>query len=73
MAKVNQQLLLFVEAKNFFKSDDPVLIHCVDEDKTVDHNYYIENCLKSVAKETNKISKYKLLEDNVRSLTLLII
>ena len=35
----------------FFKSNGPLLIHCVDEGKTNDHNYYIENCLKSVVKE----------------------
>ena len=43
------------EAKNlfsiFFKSNDPVLIHCVDEGKTKDYNYYIENCVKPVVKE----------------------
>ena len=26
-------------------------MHCVDEGKTIDHNYYIENCLKPVVKE----------------------
>ena len=35
----------------FFKSNGPVLIHCVDEGKTVDHNYYIENCIKLVVKK----------------------
>ena len=35
----------------FFKSNGPVLIHYVDEGKTIDHNYYIENCLKPVVKE----------------------
>ena len=43
------------EAKNLFsicfKWNDPVLIHCVDEDKTRYHNHCIENCLKLVAKE----------------------
>ena len=59
LAKVNHQRLWFVEASLnrkisflvLFKSDGPVLIHCVDEGKTIDHNYYIENCLKSVDKE----------------------
>ena len=35
----------------FFKSNGPVLIHCVDEEKVVDHNYYIENCVTPVVKE----------------------
>ena len=43
------------EAKNsffiFFKSNDPVLIHCVDGDRTIDCNYYIQTCLKVVVKE----------------------
>ena len=42
------------EVKNFFsvffKSNGFVLIHCVDEGKTIDHNYYVENCLKPVVK-----------------------
>jgi [histone H3]-lysine36 N-dimethyltransferase SETMAR len=56
----------------FFKSNGPVLIHCVDEGKTVDHNYYIENCLKPVVKEIWKQRKVagtkgiKLLHDNAR-------
>ena len=56
----------------FFKSNGSVLIHSVDEDKTIDHNYYIENCLKSVVKEIWKQRKssgrkgIKLLDDNVR-------
>ncbi|CAF1476432.1 unnamed protein product, partial [Didymodactylos carnosus] len=54
----------------FFKSNGPVLIHCVDKGKTVDHNYYIENCLKPVVKEIWKQRKssgtngIKLLHDN---------
>ena len=55
-----------------FKSNGPVLIHAVDKDKTVDHNYCIENCLKSVVKEIRKQRKssgtkgIKLLQDNTR-------
>ncbi|CAF3856335.1 unnamed protein product [Rotaria sp. Silwood1] len=55
----------------FFKSNGPVLIHDVDEDKTIDHNYYIENCLKPVVKKIWKQRKsagtkgIKLLHDNV--------
>ena len=45
------------KAKNFFsiffKSNGPVLTHYVDEGKTIDHNYYIENCLKPVVKESS--------------------
>ena len=59
LAKMNHQLLSFVEANLkqqnlfsiFFKSNGSVLIHVVDEGKTIDHNYYIENYLKSVVKE----------------------
>jgi histone-lysine N-methyltransferase SETMAR len=56
----------------FFKSNGPVLIHCVDEGKTIDHNYYIENCLKPVVKEIWKQRRsagtkgIKLLHDNAR-------
>ncbi|CAF4847578.1 unnamed protein product [Rotaria sp. Silwood1] len=56
----------------FFKSNGPVLIHCVDEGKTIDHNYYIENCLKPVVKEILKQRRsagtqgIKLLHDNAR-------
>ncbi|CAF3414026.1 unnamed protein product, partial [Rotaria socialis] len=41
----------------FFKSNGPVLIHAVDNDETIDHDYYIENCLKSVVKEIRKQRK----------------
>ncbi|CAF2789238.1 unnamed protein product [Rotaria sp. Silwood2] len=41
----------------FFKSNGPVLIHAVDEGKTIDHNYYIENWLKPVVKEIWKQRK----------------
>ncbi|CAM4823498.1 unnamed protein product [Rotaria magnacalcarata] len=75
-----------VERKNlfsiFFKSNGPVLIHAVDNDETtlyrqatgsttcIDHDYYIENCLKPVVKEIRKQRKsngtkgIKLLHDN---------
>ena len=35
----------------FFKSNSPVLVHTVDKGETIDHTYYIENCLKPVVKE----------------------
>ena len=64
------------KAKNFFsiffKSNVSVLMHCVDEGKTIDHNYYIENYLKSVVKEIWKqrmsagTKGIKFLEDNAR-------
>ncbi|CAF4930358.1 unnamed protein product [Rotaria socialis] len=41
----------------FFKSNAPVLIHAVDNDETIDHDYYIENCLKPVVKEIRKQRK----------------
>ncbi|CAF5105983.1 unnamed protein product, partial [Rotaria sp. Silwood1] len=54
----------------FFKSDGPILIHKVDRGKTIDHNYYIENCLKPVINEIRKQEKLSgtkcinLLHDN---------
>jgi DNA polymerase elongation subunit (family B) len=53
----------------FFKSTGPVLIHKVDRGRTIDHNYYIENCLIPVINEIRKkqkssLTKYKLLYDN---------
>ena len=51
----------------FFTSNG---IHCVDEGKSIDHNYYIENCLKLVVKEIWKERRsvdtkgMKLLENN---------
>ncbi|CAF3339055.1 unnamed protein product [Rotaria socialis] len=54
----------------FFKSNGPVLIHAVDNDETIDHDYYIENCLKPVVIEIQKQRKsngtkgIKLLHDN---------
>ena len=56
----------------FFESNDSVLIHAVDEGKTIDHNYYVENCLKPVVKEICKKRKsagtkgIKLLHGNAR-------
>ncbi|CAF1497357.1 unnamed protein product [Didymodactylos carnosus] len=56
----------------FFKSNGPVLIHKVDKGKTIDHNYYIENCLKPVINEIRKQEKssrtkcIKSLHDNGR-------
>ena len=47
-------------------------MHRVDEGRTIDHNYYIENYLKSVVKEIWKqrrsadTKSIKLLEDNAR-------
>ena len=47
-------------------------MHCVDEGKSIDHNYYIENCLKSVVKEIWKQRRsagtkdMKLIGDNAR-------
>jgi len=64
------------ESKNlfciFFKSNGPVLIHAVDEGETIDHNYYIENCLKPVVREIWKqrssagTKGIKLLQGNAR-------
>ncbi len=53
----------------FFKSTGSVLIDKLDKGKTINHNYYIENCLISVINEIRKKrnssrTKYKLLRDN---------
>jgi histone-lysine N-methyltransferase SETMAR len=56
----------------FFKSTGPLLIHNVQKGKTIDYNYYIENCLKPVINEIRKQEKsirtkdFKLLHDNGR-------
>lgn len=38
----------------FFKSTGPILIHRVERGQTVDHEYYIENCLQPVIQEVKK-------------------
>ena len=73
LVNMNHQLLQLIEAKNFFsifsKSNGSVLIHCVDEGKTIDHNYYIENYLRSIVKEIWKQRRsagMRLVENNAR-------
>ncbi len=57
----------------FFKSNGPILIRKADKGKTIDYNYYTENCLKPVINEIWKQEKswrtkcIKLLHDNGRS------
>ena len=47
-------------------------MHCIDEGKTIDHNYEFENCMKPVVKEIKKQRKsagtegLKLLQDTAR-------
>ncbi|CAF3142115.1 unnamed protein product [Rotaria sp. Silwood2] len=53
----------------FFKSTGPLLIHKVDKGKTIDHDYYIDNCLIPVINEIRKKEKssrttLKILHDN---------
>ena len=54
----------------FFKSNSPVLVHAVDKGETIDHTYYIENCLKPVVKKiwkqrrSNGTKGIQLLDDN---------
>jgi len=54
----------------FFNSSGPVLIHKVDKGNTIDHNYYIDNCLEPVINEIRRQTKslhtkcIKLLHDN---------
>ncbi|CAF4976585.1 unnamed protein product, partial [Rotaria sp. Silwood1] len=57
----------------FFKSTGPVLIHSVEPGQTIDHQYYINNCLQPVIDEINKerptfgTHGIKLHHDNGRS------
>lgn len=44
----------------FFKSDDPILVHKVDKGKTIDHKYYIENCLKPVINKYENKKKHHI-------------
>ncbi|CAF3874745.1 unnamed protein product [Rotaria sp. Silwood1] len=63
--KFEPKILFFI-----FLSNSSVVIPAVDEGKTIDHNYYIENCLKSMVKEIWKQRRsdgtkgIKLLHDN---------
>ena len=56
----------------FFKSTDLVLIHSVKRGQTIDHQYYINNCLRPVIDEIRKqrpflgIQSFKLHHDNGR-------
>lgn len=38
----------------FFKSTGPVLVHRVERGQTIDHEYYINNCLQPVLEEIKK-------------------
>jgi hypothetical protein len=38
----------------FFKMTGPVLIHHVDQGQTLDHHYYIDNCLEPLIEEIRK-------------------
>ena len=42
----------------FFNSTGPLLIHRFERGKTIDHQYYIENCLQPVIEETKTSLKY---------------
>ena len=54
----------------FFKSTGSVLIHSVRRGQTIDHNYYIDNCLKPVINKVRNQEKssrskcIRLLHDN---------
>lgn len=56
----------------FFKSTGPILVHCVDKGKTIDHQYYIEHCLSPVFEELRRqrpasgTRGIKLLHDNAK-------
>ncbi|CAF4715888.1 unnamed protein product [Rotaria sp. Silwood2] len=54
----------------FFKSNGPVIIHRIERGQTVDHRYYIDNCLQPVVNEIKRqrpsfgTRGIKLLHDN---------
>ena len=56
----------------FFKSDGPVLIHPVERGQTIDHDYYINNCLRPLVDEIKRqrpsygTSRIKIHHDNGR-------
>lgn len=56
----------------FFKSTGPVLIDVLDKGKTIDANYYVNNCLKSVIAEVKAqrpksgTTSMKILHDNAK-------
>ena len=57
----------------FFKTTGPVLIHYVDRGDTIDHRYYIDNCLEPLIEEIRKqrptsgTHAIKLHHDNAKS------
>jgi hypothetical protein len=57
----------------FFKTTGPVLIHHVDQGETIDHHYYIDNCLEPLIEEIRKerpksgTHAIQLHHDNARS------
>ena len=38
----------------FFKSNDPLLVHRLERGQTIDHQYYIDNCLHPVVDEIKR-------------------
>ena len=56
----------------FFKSNGPVFIHRVERGETIDHHYYINNCLRPVVDEIKRqrpsygTSRIKIHHDNGR-------
>ena len=56
----------------FFKSTGPVLIDVLENNKTIDNFYYIENVLKLAVEEINRqrpkstTKNFKILHDNAR-------
>ncbi|CAF4621817.1 unnamed protein product, partial [Rotaria sp. Silwood2] len=57
----------------FFKSNGPILIHRIERGQTVDHRYYIDNCLQALLNEIKRQRPsfgtrcIKLLHDNGKS------
>ena len=39
---------------SFFKSNGPVFIHRVEREQTIDHHYYINNCLRPLVDEIKR-------------------
>ena len=56
----------------FFKTTWPMLVDVLDKGKTVDHQYYLKNCLRPLVRSINShrpqsgTTSIKLLHDNAR-------
>ena len=60
------------DPKTFLKSNGPLLVHRLERGQTIDHQYYIDNCLRPVVDEIKRqrpsygIRSIKIHHDNGR-------